>query len=63
MTNDRPSFEDLAEQLVPGVSDLPVDGVSRLESDLALLAHSNMLDYVERFERALEADAIQPMDF
>jgi hypothetical protein len=37
--------------------------VSRLESDLALLAHANMADYVDRFLRALDADAIQPMDF
>ena len=62
MPNERPSFDDLAEQLVGGAA-APVDGVSRLESDLAVLARANMADYVDRFVRALDADAIQPMDF
>jgi hypothetical protein len=62
MPDEQPSFDELAEQLV-GNATTPVDGVSRLESDLALLAHANMADYVDRFLRALDADAIQPMDF
>ena len=62
MPNEQPSFDELAEQLIGGDA-APVDGVSRLESDLARLAQANMADYVERFVRALNADAIQPMDF
>src|SRR5437763_4262121 len=38
-------------------------GVAELMSDLERLAHANMVDYVDRFVRALEADAIQPTDF
>jgi hypothetical protein len=38
-------------------------GVAELSSDLERLVHANMVDYLDRFTRALEADAIQPTDF
>jgi hypothetical protein len=38
-------------------------GRAQLVSDLARLAHANMVDDVDRFTRALDADAIQPIDF
>ena len=38
-------------------------GHAVLTSDLARLAHANMVDDVDRFIRALDADAIQPIDF
>jgi hypothetical protein len=38
-------------------------GEAELEEDLARLTRANMADAVERFVRALEADAIQPVDF
>ena len=36
---------------------------AELAADLALLTHANMVDEIERFSRALDADAIQPFDF
>jgi hypothetical protein len=38
-------------------------GEAELEADLAWLTHVNMVDEIERFVRALSADAIQPFDF
>jgi hypothetical protein len=38
-------------------------GFAELEADLARLGHMSMLDGVNRFVRALDADAIQPFDF
>jgi hypothetical protein len=38
-------------------------GDAELETDLALLTHANMVDEIDRFARALDADAIQPIDF
>jgi hypothetical protein len=38
-------------------------GEAELEADLAWLTHVNMVDEIERFVRALDADAIQPFDF
>jgi hypothetical protein len=38
-------------------------GDAELEVDLALLTHANMVDEIDRFVRALDADAIQPFDF
>lgn len=36
---------------------------SEIRADLARLVKANMVDYVSRFVAALNADAIQPMDF
>jgi hypothetical protein len=38
-------------------------GDAELEDDLARLTHANMVDEIDRFTRALDADAIQPFDF
>ena len=38
-------------------------GDAELEADLALLTHANTVDQIDRFIRALDADAIQPFDF
>jgi len=38
-------------------------GDAELETDLALLTHVNVVDEIDRFARALDADAIQPIDF
>ena len=38
-------------------------GDAELESDLALLTNANMVDEIDRFVSALDADAIQPIDF
>jgi hypothetical protein len=38
-------------------------GQAELEHELARLARANMADDVDRFIRALDADAIQPFDF
>jgi hypothetical protein len=38
-------------------------GDAELEADLALLTRANMVDEIDRFVRALDADAIQPFDF
>ncbi|HEX6714885.1 MAG TPA: hypothetical protein VF066_15950 [Thermoleophilaceae bacterium] len=38
-------------------------GEAELAADLCLVVEANMTDVVTRFVRALEADAIQPMDF
>jgi hypothetical protein len=38
-------------------------GAGELESDLARLTHANMVQEIDRFARALDADAIQPFDF
>jgi hypothetical protein len=38
-------------------------GDAELEADLARLTHANMVDEIDRFVRALDADAIQPFDF
>jgi hypothetical protein len=38
-------------------------GDAELEADLARLTRANMIDEIDRFTRALDADAIQPFDF
>jgi hypothetical protein len=38
-------------------------GDAELAVDLARLTHANMVDEIDRFARALDADAIQPFDF
>lgn len=38
-------------------------GHAELEISLAHLINSNMADYADRFETAMAADAIHPMDF
>ena len=38
-------------------------GMEELAADLGRLARANMADDVDRFVAALNADAIQPMDF
>ena len=38
-------------------------GGAELETDLALLTRANMVDEIDRFVRALDADAILPIDF
>jgi hypothetical protein len=38
-------------------------GTEALTTELELLCRSNMAEEIDRFARALEADAIQPMDF
>jgi hypothetical protein len=38
-------------------------GDAELEADLARLTRANMVDEIDRFTRALAADAIQPFDF
>jgi hypothetical protein len=38
-------------------------GRAELEADLALLANASMAAYADRFVRALNADAIYPIDF
>lgn len=52
---DDGSIAELANELERGHAELT--------SDLARLAHANMADDVDRFTRALDADAIQPIDF
>jgi hypothetical protein len=43
---------------------MPLDrGLAELEADLVRLASANMANYVECFARALNADAIYPLDF
>ncbi|HEX8854930.1 MAG TPA: hypothetical protein VF752_04965 [Thermoleophilaceae bacterium] len=38
-------------------------GAAELEANYLLLVQANMADALDRFLRALEADAIQPIDF
>jgi hypothetical protein len=38
-------------------------GDAELEDDLARITHANMVDEIDRFVRALDADAVQPFDF
>jgi hypothetical protein len=38
-------------------------GQTQLVSDLHQLTAANMVDYIDRFVRALEADGICPIDF
>ena len=38
-------------------------GDAELEADLAWLTYANMANEIDRFVRALDADAIQPFDF
>ena len=52
---DDPTIAELEQELDRGQAELI--------SDLASLAHANMVDDVDRFTRALDADAIHPIDF
>ena len=55
---------DVYEQEVVEVFDEELDeGTEALVRDLRRLAHANMEDEVERFIKALQADAILPEDF
>ena len=56
--------EGVFEQtVVEGLDDELDRGAGALLSDLKRLTHANMVDEVEFFVRALEADLIVPSDF
>ena len=54
---------EFEQEVVDQFEDHLDDGTSALVRDLKRLVRANMEEEVERFVRALEADAILPMDF
>ncbi|HEX8854628.1 MAG TPA: hypothetical protein VF752_03435 [Thermoleophilaceae bacterium] len=59
-------FTSLGEFEQSAVDELELElerGDADLAADLSLFIQANMVDFVNRFVRAIGADAIQPMDF